>query len=159
MFDSVTEPDGTTLITHEILSDPEEPGSIALALGTGRYIYRVLEHLFPNVDIQTKDDKFVLKGMKKNVYEAARLIEYFLESPRKRVGTLFHIPDEELHQASQIRAVIARQTHFAKGKIAEMTDVKTLKTYVFCLGLPYYENQYRVNSYLNDIFYNSKKDK
>ena len=159
MFDTVTDPDAASLITHEILSDPEEPGSIALALGTGRYIYRVLEHMFPLVDIQTKEDKFVLKGMKRDVYEAARCIEYFLESPRKRVGTLFHIPDEELHATSEIRSAIGRKTRFAKGKIAEMTDVKSLKTYVFCLGIPQYEGQYRVNSYLNDIFYNMKKDK
>jgi len=157
MFDTVTDPDATSIITHEILSDAEEPGSIALALGTGRYIYRVLEHLFPDVDIQTKGDKFVLKGMKAHVYQAARCIEYFLESPRKRVGTLFHIPDEEIHDIGEIRADVGRTTRFAKGKIAEMTDVKTLKTYIFCLGIPQYENQYRVNTYLNDKFYNAKK--
>lgn len=117
----------------------------------------MLQHLNPNVDIIVREDTFVLKGTKRNVYEAARLIEYFLESPRKRVGTLFHIPDEELDNISDIRAVIARKTRFSKGKIAEMTDVKTSKTYVFCLGIPQYENQYGVNTYLNDIFYNSKK--
>lgn len=155
----MTDPDGTAIITHEIFSDLEEPGSIALALGTGRYIYRVMEHMFPQVSIMTKDDKFVLRGMKKFVYEAARLIEYFLESPRKRVGTLCHIPDDELSNVGEIRAEIGRITRFSKGKIPEMVDVKTSKTYVFCLGLPAYENQFRVNSYLNNKFYNSKRDK
>ena len=154
----MTDPDATDIITHEILSDLEEPGSIALALGTGRYIYRVMEHMCPQVSIMTKDDKFILRGMKKYVYEAARLIEYFLESPRKRIGTLCHIPDDEVSNVGEIRAEIGKITRFSKGKIPEMIDVKSCKTYVFCLGQPQYESQYRVNSYLNNKFYNSKKD-
>lgn len=100
-----------------------------------------------------------MRGSKKDVYESARLIEYFLESPRKRVGTLFHIPDEEVHQISKIRTELARITDFPKGKLAEMNDVKTGNTYVFCLGLPQYEGQYKANTYVNDLFYNSKKTK
>ena len=62
--------------------------------------------------------------MKKEVYETAQLIAFFLESHRKCVGTLFHIPDTEVGRLSDIQSQMARMTKFVKSKIAEMVDEK-----------------------------------
>ena len=158
MFDYCTEPDAVTPISLDVWADRDEPGSIALALGTNRYLYRMMSYLYPDVHVSVRFDKLILSGEKRKVHSLAQLIEYFLESPRKRLGTLFHVPDDEVEGMSAMRTEIARITRFAKGRIPEVTDVKTNKSYVFCSGLPHVESHYWVNSYLNDIFYNNKKN-
>lgn len=150
------DPAGLKIIEHVVHSDPEEPGSIALALGRGRYIYNVIKQIHPSVTIKTNLDTLLIRGRKRQVYEAARLVEYFLESPRKRCGTMIRIPTQHLDKISEIRSEISRITRYTKGKILECLNVKTNQTYVFAVGLPHLENQYRVNTYLNDLLYNKQ---
>ena len=146
------------IITHRVMGDPEEPGSIALAVGSGKYIFRTIENVFQNVSFCTDMNSYRLMGRRVDVMVAARMIEYFLESPRKRLGTLFLIPPHEISRIGEIRNRLGQITCFGKSKMIEATDMQTDKTYVLCPGLPKYENHYNANTYLNNIFYNRFKE-
>ena len=90
-----------------------------------------------------------LSGPRDSVYRAGSLIEMMLESPRKKCGVLFKVPDSVTGELSVLRGEIA--AHWGRLPKSSYTALETDRGYraFFAPGLP--SEHYPINTYMTRL--------